>query len=203
LKDRRNFIFELKIGKNKRKYFDLLLIMRSNSSIYVGDCYYLSCFFKCETQKFFLFWVFFVIFKESVQVNFSGPEKYFPNFGNFGNFSSGNKSLTRGWNKVAPRLSKVKGAPAGLWQGDIDFLGKDRLGKVLFSHNYKYCQRAQTFSQGPLKLTCAKESIRLGFYMKHSVLNPLQFNEFWSDYLSYWTLVDRSQGNFFEKNPMK
>ncbi len=39
---------------------------------------------------------------------------------------------------MAPRLSKFKGILA--------FLGKVRLGKVLFSYNYKYCQIAQTFS---------------------------------------------------------
>ena len=34
-------------------------------------------------------------------------------------------------------------------------LGKVRLGKVWLSYNCKYCQKAQTFSQGLLKLTCA------------------------------------------------
>jgi len=45
--------------------------------------------------------------------------------------------------------------PAWIGQEDIDFLGNVGLGKVLFSYNYKYCQRAQTFSLGTLKLTCA------------------------------------------------
>ncbi len=35
------------------------------------------------------------------------------------------------------------------------FLVKDRLVKILSSYNFKYCQKAQVFSQGPLKLSCA------------------------------------------------
>ncbi len=46
-------------------------------------------------------------------------------------------------------------------------LCKIRLGKVLFSYNYKHCQKAQTFSQGPLKLTCAKPLNVITFDLTH------------------------------------
>jgi len=37
----------------------------------------------------------------------------------------------------------------------FNWLGKVRLGKVLLSYNYDYCQRTNTLSQGTLKLNCA------------------------------------------------
>ncbi len=38
----------------------------------------------------------------------------------------------------------------------FNWLDKVRLNKVLISYNHKCCQKAETFSQGPLKLTCAE-----------------------------------------------
>ncbi len=47
----------------------------------------------------------------------------------------------------------------------FNWLGKVRLDKVLLSYNYKYCQRALTFSQGLLKLTCATTSHQMARQM--------------------------------------
>ncbi len=62
-----------------------------------------------------------------------------------------------GWSMVTPDWAWSREPRAGLGPGILTFVrsGKDRLVKVLLSCKYKYCQKAQTFSQGPLKLTCA------------------------------------------------
>jgi hypothetical protein len=59
--------------------------------------------------------------------------------------------------------------PAGLRQGDIDFLGKVMPVKVLFSYNFKCCQRAQTFPQGPLKLTCVPSTSTTSYSISRRV----------------------------------
>ncbi len=43
-------------------------------------------------------------------------------------------------------------------QGMLNLSGTVRLGKVYFSSNQKDCQNVKVFSQGPLKLTCARHT---------------------------------------------
>jgi len=66
-------------------------------------------------------------------------------------------------------------SPTGLGKGMFNWLGK-----VLISYNYKCCQRAWTFSQEPLKLTCSKMSI---FFWFSSIVSRicLSFNIILSD----------------------
>ncbi len=45
----------------------------------------------------------------------------------------------------------------------LNLSGKVRLGKVYSSSNYKDCYNVKVFSQGPLKLTCAKKNISIIF----------------------------------------
>ena len=58
---------------------------------------------------------------------------------------------------MPPGRARVS-APAGLGKGMINWSGNVRLGKVLLSCNNKYCHNELTFSQGPLKFSCAGKS---------------------------------------------
>ncbi len=116
-----------------------------------------------------------VIKQSTAQINFSGPKKYFRNFGNFRNFSSVNKCLLGAgirWNTIE---KGQEGPRQGQCREIFTFLSK-----VLFNYNYKYCQRAQTFSQGQLKLTSAQRILNIcnilsQLYMQKSIFCWIQY----------------------------